>query len=248
MIFLLATDKYLPLCALTAPYISDGFLTLAHLQVIIITNSDDGWVKYSCERFIPRLLPVLDEYRIVSARTEYEKFYPGQPLCWKAAAFAHEVNELYESYSGSSDNEDTNTSFGSVESEESFVSTGSTSICEGGSRKEIVSFGDSMEERTSVKIVAEQQSAIPKSVMFVQAPSPLQIIGQLQMLTQHMKFVCEHQSSLDLEINPDQAQRFAESFIRRSRSNMPEQQADLSSMLLQHPAGESKSAAFEGRI
>jgi hypothetical protein len=74
-----------------------------------------------------------------------------------------------------------------------------------------------MEERTSVGIVARQLSAVPKSVMFVQSPSPVQIIGQLQMLTQHMKFVCEHKTSLDLEISMEQAQRFAESYVRRSK-------------------------------
>ena len=65
-------------------------------QVIVITNSDEGWVKFSAERFVPYLVPVMENYRVVSARTRYEKFYPGQPLCWKAAAFAHEVNEIYE--------------------------------------------------------------------------------------------------------------------------------------------------------
>eukprot|EP00519_Triparma_laevis_P014214 CAMPEP_0182491018 /NCGR_PEP_ID=MMETSP1321-20130603/654_1 /TAXON_ID=91990 /ORGANISM="Bolidomonas sp., Strain RCC1657" /LENGTH=253 /DNA_ID=CAMNT_0024693269 /DNA_START=310 /DNA_END=1068 /DNA_ORIENTATION=- len=66
--------------------------------VLIITNSDDGWVRFSAEKFLPDLLPSLDSpsIEIVSARTRYESLYPGQPLCWKAAAFAHEVNERFQ--------------------------------------------------------------------------------------------------------------------------------------------------------
>ena len=187
-------------------------------QVIIITNSDEGWVHYSCERIVPALLPVIEKYRIVSARTSYEKFYPGQPLCWKAAAFAHEVNELFQDACP-------NLEISDVSSEESFdmgggegssgsVSTPATTRLSSGER-EIISFGDSMEERTAVRIVAEQLSSTPKSVMFVPSPTPTQIIGQLQMLTNQMKFVCEHSSSLDLEISPEQAERSAECYMKR---------------------------------
>ena len=74
-------------------------LTLASNRgtVLIITNSDDGWVLFSASRFLPSLVPILESQRvsIVSARTRYEGQYPGQPLCWKAAAFAHEVNERF---------------------------------------------------------------------------------------------------------------------------------------------------------
>ena len=64
-------------------------------DVVIITNSDEGWVRFSAGKFMPSLLPLLDEVEIVSARTRYERLYPRQPLCWKAAAFAHEVNERF---------------------------------------------------------------------------------------------------------------------------------------------------------
>jgi hypothetical protein len=84
-------------------------------------------------------------------------------------------------------------------------------------RREIISFGDSVEEHTAVKIVSGQLSAVPKSVMFISAPSPLQIIGQPNMLTSHMKFVCEHDASLDLEISPDQAQRCAENYLEGNK-------------------------------
>lgn len=181
--------------------------------MIIITNSDDGWVKYSCERIVPTLLPVLEKCKIVSARSNYEKFYPGQPLCWKAAAFAHEANEIFQTLD--------NTRCGKAErcpslelsdvsSEDSFDSSSKCS-----ERREIISFGDSMEERTAVRIVSDQLDSVPKSVMFVPSPTPLQIIGQLYMITNHMHYICEHSTSLDLEISLEQADKFSESYIRR---------------------------------
>ena len=47
-------------------------------QVLIITNSDEGWVRHSCGRWLPNLLPLLQRSRVVSARTEYASFYPAQ--------------------------------------------------------------------------------------------------------------------------------------------------------------------------
>jgi len=173
-------------------------------EVIIITNSDEGWVKYSAEKYCPSLLPVVAKYRVISARTRYEKFYPGQPLCWKAAAFAHEVNEIYEKL------KDDSSSCDSLEV--TAVSCASTleSLDE---EKQIISFGDSSEERTAVNIVSGQLDAIPKSVMFMNSPSPAQIIGQLHMLTHHMDYVCDGKSSLDLQISAEQADRFAETYL-----------------------------------
>lgn len=177
---------------------------------------------------MPRLLPTIGKFRVVSARTNYEKFYPAQPLCWKAAAFAHEVNELYESYTSADDSEDNNTSYGSSDSDSSYESEPAGESIQ----REIISFGDSTEEQTSVRIVAGQLSAVPKSVMFVQNPTPLQIIGELLMLTEHMKFVCENKTSLDLEISLDQAHRYAESYLRRGRFSFDNSIIDLKDMTL----------------
>lgn len=187
--------------------------------MIIITNSDDGWVKFSAERFVPNLVSVVEKYRVVSARTRYERFYPSQPLCWKAAAFAHEVNEIFEMYGNDSSDETFHQSCGSMESTDisSDESTDGSMIEKSEQPRQIISFGDSMEERTAVRIVSGQLAATPKSVMFIQTPTPLQLIGQLQMLTSHMKFVCENESSLDLEITPHQAERSAESYLKKHK-------------------------------
>ena len=228
-------------------------------QVLIITNSDEGWVNYSAERFLPNIIPVLKKYRVISARTRYENFYPSQPLCWKAAAFAHEVNEHFCSMEEASSmlerecsristdsvpdidmvsaGDDSSLSETSISSAEyspavDYVlgypksSTSLSSPYAASSslpsktivrpiRREIISFGDSMEERTAVKIVSDQLSALPKSVMFISNPTPTQIIGQLTMLTHHMKFVCEHGQDLDLEITHKQADKCAQHYLSR---------------------------------
>jgi hypothetical protein len=230
--------------------------------VVIITNSDEGWVKYSCERFVPRLLPVLDQYLIVSARTHYERFYPGQPLCWKAAAFAHEVNEIFEGATNvvSDDDEDDgglssvqNDSYQSLESTDVSEDSGSSRIAiekDGMSssrrrvsissptpadrrtnsqapsaqrrrQREIISFGDSMEERTAVRIVADQLGATAKSVMFVAAPTPGKIIGQLHMLANHMRYVCDTLDTLDLEITPAQADHALQTYLKGRQLSFP---------------------------
>ncbi|VEU36032.1 unnamed protein product [Pseudo-nitzschia multistriata] len=209
---------------------TDRFLLEAskYGEVIIITNSDEGWVNFSAERYCPALLPVLAKYPIISARTRYEKFYPCQPLCWKAAAFAHEVNEIYDSLK----NTDDATSCASMEGTE-VSSTSSLSdmmddevnnssmsssdlVVDSSEQlpRQIISFGDSNEERMAVSIVSGQLDALPKSIKFMSSPSLLQIIGQLHLLTNHMEFVCESAKSLDMHITKVQADQYAQSYLR----------------------------------
>lgn len=167
--------------------------------------------------------------KIVSARSNYEKFYPGQPLCWKAAAFAHEANEIFQTMDSNMCGKAErcpSLELSDVSSEDSFDSSSKSS-----EQREIISFGDSMEERTAVRIVSDQLDSVPKSVMFVPSPTPLQIIGQLHMITNHMHYICEHRTSLDLEISQEQAQKFSESYVRRwNKKNRLEAPATASSM------------------
>lgn len=181
-------------------------------------------------------MPVLAKYPIISARTRYEKFYPCQPLCWKAAAFAHEVNEIYDSLK----NADDATSCASMEGTEvSSTSSLSDSLsmeddyqnssapCDGPEHSEqptrqIISFGDSNEERMAVSIVSGQLDALPKSIKFMNAPSLLQIIGQLHLLTNHMQFVCDSTKSLDMHITVEQADQYAEDYLRHQRLSYDE--------------------------
>lgn len=218
---------------------------------------------------MPYLVPILDKYRIVSARTAYEQFYPGQPLCWKAAAFAHEVNETFEKLGSMEVDEDELESKYDVndssdtfprpalqalnstdESSDSDMSNFNVSPMKpslarskrkNGNdgrhqadlplRREVISFGDSLEERTAVQIVSSQLKALPKSVMFISSPTPEQLVGQLTMLTAHMKYVCEHLSTLDLEISPHQAEKCAAAILGKGRRSQADDHATHSEMM-----------------
>ena len=60
----------------------------------IITNSEPGWVEYSCKRFFPNTYGLLNKIKIISARGLYEDMYPNDFKTWKTKVF----NEIIEKY------------------------------------------------------------------------------------------------------------------------------------------------------
>eukprot|EP00474_Spongospora_subterranea_P010531 CRZ10989.1 hypothetical protein [Spongospora subterranea] len=56
-------------------------------HVFIVTNSEYGWVEMSAHRFLPAVVPLLGHIQVISARSLYERQYPGLPAQWKMQAF-----------------------------------------------------------------------------------------------------------------------------------------------------------------
>ena len=56
-------------------------------KVYIITNAGNGWVEYSANRFYPSIMTILPKIKIISARGQYEKVFPGNSRQWKIEAF-----------------------------------------------------------------------------------------------------------------------------------------------------------------
>jgi hypothetical protein len=58
-------------------------------KVIIITNSEEGWVKLSSEQYMPAVWKCINMLNIpiISARSAYEVLFPMEPYYWKFWAF-----------------------------------------------------------------------------------------------------------------------------------------------------------------
>lgn len=78
-------DRYLRLIESAARKLLE--LAIPRGQTFIITNAMDGWVESSAAKYLPQLLPVLDQVRVISARSQFEVHYPGDVSKWKTQAF-----------------------------------------------------------------------------------------------------------------------------------------------------------------
>ena len=64
-------------------------------ETYIITNSEPGWVEFSCKKFFPSIIDLLDQINIISARGLYENQCPNDSYMWKMNTFNDIVN-LYD--------------------------------------------------------------------------------------------------------------------------------------------------------
>ena len=62
-------------------------LSINKSTTYIITNSEPGWVEYSCKRFLPLVYPLLSKLNIISARGLFEKIFPNNSRMWKIETF-----------------------------------------------------------------------------------------------------------------------------------------------------------------
>merc|ERR1712217_976221 len=68
-------------------------------RLVIITNSAEGWVEYSCMEYLPALVPLLCDVQIVSARSIYKPL-GHSPDMWKCFVFQELFNNYYGTHSG----------------------------------------------------------------------------------------------------------------------------------------------------
>lgn len=61
-------------------------------ETCIVTNADELWVLESTRRFAPRVLPLLSQMAVVSARRKYEHAFPGDVFAWKRETFREVLN------------------------------------------------------------------------------------------------------------------------------------------------------------
>jgi len=152
-------------------------MAMSYGHVHIVTNAETGWVQLSAQKFMPTVVPLLSRVNVVSARSTFEPAHPDSPLKWKFFAFQEKLQTHYLSAE--------------------YKSTSPS----GGTRKNVVSFGDSHVEREAVRAVTRgMPSTRCKSVKFAERPSMEQLRRQLELVTNCFHYIHGHDGDLDLQL------------------------------------------------
>jgi len=139
--------------------------------VVLVTNAERGWIELSCQKFLPTLCPALESIKLLSARTTYETPAMSSPLDWKLCAFESEIRRVF----------------------------GSDVVLEPERRKNILSLGDSMNEREALlRACSSLPNCRSKSLKFVERPDISQICKQHTLITGCFDRIVHHDGNLDL--------------------------------------------------
>eukprot|EP00929_Paragymnodinium_shiwhaense_P057673 TRINITY_DN2887_c0_g1_i1.p1 TRINITY_DN2887_c0_g1~~TRINITY_DN2887_c0_g1_i1.p1 ORF type:complete len:248 (+),score=59.54 TRINITY_DN2887_c0_g1_i1:304-1047(+) len=148
----------------------DGESQLTPTQQVLVTNAERGWIELSSRKFLPSLLPTLEDVKLLSARTEYERPEVVSPFEWKLRAFQHEILRLFHERGGGQQK-----------------------------RKNILSFGDSAHEREAlIHATANLPNCRTKSLKFVERPRIETLRKQHSLVARCVKKIVHHDGNLDL--------------------------------------------------
>lgn len=157
----------------TVAKIASETLTKAKLHgtVVLVTNAQRGWIELSCAKFMPTLAPLLEDLKLVSARTTYESPQVPSPLEWKLRAFEDEIQGHFT------------------------PETAADPLL----RKNCVSLGDSLHEREALlKATGKLPSCRAKSLKFVERPDINQLCEQHSLVVSCFEKLVHHDGDLDL--------------------------------------------------
>jgi hypothetical protein len=137
---------------------------------VLVTNAERGWIELSCAKFVPTLAPLLEDVKLISARTSYESAEVSSPLDWKVNAFEDEIRRFY-------------------------ADAAEDASC----RKNVLSLGDSLHEREALlRASSKLPNCRSKSLKFTERPSTRQLCEQHELVTSCFERIVHHDGNLDL--------------------------------------------------
>jgi len=143
---------------------------LGHLM--IVTNGEKGWVELSCCKFLPEVFPLLEGIEVLSARSTFEHVQPqSSPLFWKRLAFRKEIATFFEM---------------------------PLRCAEAGHQRNIISVGDSKQERAALFEATDGRDCWTKSLKLMERPSISQLLKQHDLLHACLRPFVDFEGSLDL--------------------------------------------------
>jgi len=66
-------------------------LAMSFGDVHVVTNAETGWVQLSAKKFLPGVVPLFGQVKVLSARSTYESMFPDSPVKWKFCAFQEKL-------------------------------------------------------------------------------------------------------------------------------------------------------------
>jgi len=165
------SDEQKALLRRVARYVIRTLRRAKHLgHVTIVTNAEKGWVELSCSKFLPEVFPLLEGIKVLSARSTFEHAQPQSPVHWKCLAFRREITAFFQA----------------------------PRFVEAGCQKNMISVGDSMQERVALHEATAGRDCWTKSLKFEERPSPEQLMKQHKLLTACLRPFVAFEGSLDL--------------------------------------------------
>lgn len=175
-------------------------------NVVIITNAETGWVEMSCKKFMPRVLPMLNGVRVLSARSAFEVRFPDSPSDWKVQAF---FQEICGSNPGAALPLGVGHHAAAMAACAHSAATGlppapglrHPAVCAAAAApRNILSFGDSIHERAAIHKVTSVlgRDVRTKSIKFVERPTVEQLKRQVDLVASCFDAIVGHGESLDL--------------------------------------------------
>jgi len=144
-------------------------------RVMVVTNGNGTWVSQSSYSYLPRLVSTLADIEVVSARWQYESYFPGDPFAWKREAFRDILATIHQP------------KMRGVQE-----------------RTNLIVLGDSPAELEAAHYAARavgSSNVLVKTVKFKEQPAVAQLLGQLRRTTQELQQLvdCDSSSSKMLE-------------------------------------------------
>jgi len=138
--------------------------------VLLVTNAERGWIEMSCQKFMPALYPALENVKLLSARSQYER-HDSSPLEWKLRAFESEIRRIFPA--GVDDARRKNV-----------VSLGDSAH----------------EREALIRVTASIPNCRTKSLKFVERPGVEQLRKQHALVVRCFRRIVHHDGNLDLHI------------------------------------------------
>jgi hypothetical protein len=150
---------------------------------LIVTNSDHGWVHDTAARFSPTLARELKDIPVISARSIFEPAGIKDGRQWKVLCFRRIVECSHAGAAG----------IWGVQN--------------------LVSIGDSLDEREATMKTAQSCPCYVKSVKLMQQPTIVQLTQQLEMCSSQIGQIAYYMGNLDLNLVRESSCKLAEASV-----------------------------------